>query len=266
MKRIASAMFAALLLYGCSSTPPVSELRAGAKSATFVQHGTEPLTYSFGVVDTASFWAQNGGSVGASLGVVGLVAGESAASAGRAASERKAPTATQIMKALYGNHPLVNETSRKVMPELARLWGVPYAPDQMRVVQAGTAFEDAQGNLVGVKATTDLVLTFAVTALTLTEKFSVGGAFAAGFTMGTNTKNVAGQTNALMRAYKRDPATGQYAKIWTQPCGGLAMYSKVAYPFPDVVQSREKAKELWDAAMPITIENCSKVVESLVKS
>src|SRR5436190_12736863 len=102
MTRIASALFAVLLLYGCGSTPPVSELRAGAKSATFVQHGTEPLTYSFGVVDTASFWAQNGGNLGPGVGVVGMVAGEAAAQAGRDASARKAPTATQIMKALYG--------------------------------------------------------------------------------------------------------------------------------------------------------------------
>jgi hypothetical protein len=266
MMRIASALFAMLLLYGCGSTPPVSELRNGVQSATFIQHGTEPLNYSFGVVDTASFWAQNGGNLGPGVGVVGMVAGETAAAAGRDASARKAPTAAQVMKALYGNHPLVNEASRKTMPELARLWGVPYDAKQLRIVQPGAPFEDAQGKLLGVSATTDLVLTFAVSQLTLTEKFSVGGAFAAGFTMGTNTKNVAAQTSVLMKAYKRDPATGQYAKIWTQPCSGLAMYSKVAYPFPEVMQSREKAKELWDAAMPLTIESCSKVLQSLAKN
>jgi hypothetical protein len=262
MMRIASASFAVLLLYGCGSTPPVSELRAGVKSATFVQHGTEPLSYSFGVVDTASFWAQHGSAVSANLG--GSLIAEGAAAAGRDASARKAPTATQLMKALYGNHPLVSETSRKVMPELARLWGVPY--DQVRVVQPGAPFEDAQGKLLALRPTTDLVLTFAVVELTLTEKFSVGGALAAGFTMGTNTKNVAAQTMAVMRAYKRDPATGEYAKVWTQPCGGLAMYSKVAYPFPEVMKSREKAKELWDAAMPLTMESCTKILESLAKS
>jgi len=198
--------------------------------------------------------------------VIGMAAGETAAQVGRDVSAKKAPTAAQIMKALYGNHPMVNDTSRKVMPELAKLWGMPYAADQLRVVQQGAPFEDAKGNLIGVRATTDLVLTFAVIQLELTEKFSVGGAFAAGFTMGTNTKNVAGQTLALMRAYKRDPATGEYAKVWTQMCGGMAMYSKVAYPFPEVMKSREKAKELWDATTPLTIESCTKVLENLAKS
>ena len=266
MKRIATALLVLLALYGCASGPKVSELREGVRSVTFVQHGTEPLKYSFGVVDTSSFWAQNGGNLGPGVGVVGMAAGETAAQVGRDVAAKNAPTAAQVMKSLYGSHQMVNDASRTIMPQLAKLWGVPYDAKQVRVVQSDKPLMDAQGQMTGVVGTPDLVLRFTVANLELTEKFSVGGAFAAGFTMGTNTKNVAAQTTAVMSAYKRDPATGKYTNVWTQLCSGLAMNSKVAYPFPEVVKSRDKAKELWDAVTPLTIESCSKVIESVAKS
>jgi hypothetical protein len=152
------------------------------------------------------------------------------------------------------------------MPQLAQLWGVPYSPAQLRVVQPGTRIEDAEGNLVGIPATTDLVLLYSMPGITLTEKFSVGGAFAAGFTMGTNTKNVAADTFVTLHAYKRDAASGGYKKIWTGICTGMAMHSKVDYPFPEVMQSREKAKAIFDAAVPVTIESCSRALQAHAKS
>src|SRR5712692_4499065 len=174
MVRTALAVAALFLLYGCASTPPVSELRAGVRNATFIQYGTEPLTYTFGVVDTGSFWAAYGGGVSCNLG--GSVLAESAAASGRSDAAQKAQTAAEVMKKLYAGHPMVNEVSRSVMPQLARLWGVPYAPRDLRVMQPGAPLEDAQGNLIAGSPTTDLVLVFAFNALTLTEKFSVVGA------------------------------------------------------------------------------------------
>ena len=161
---------------------------------------------------------------------------------------------------------LVNEVGRSVMPQLAQLWGVPYSPAQLRVVQPGTRLEDAQGNLVGIPASTDLVLLYAMPSVTMTEKFSVGGAFAAGFTMGTNTKNVAADTFVTLNAYKRDAAGGGYKKVWTGVCTGMAMHSKAQYPFPEVMRSREKAKEIFDAAVPTTVESCSQALQAHAKS
>ncbi len=190
-----SAVAALFLLCGCASGPTVSELRAGVRNATFIQYGTEPLNYTFGVVDTGSFWAQYGGGVSGNLG--GSVLAESAAASGRSDAAQKAPAAAE---------------------------------------------------------------------LTLTEKFSVGGAFAAGFTLGTNTKKVAAQTTVTLRAYRRDPASGQYRKVWTTLCQGPATNSKVEYPFPEVIESRDKARQLWDAAVPVTIESCSKILAYMEKS
>ncbi len=259
-----SAVAALFLLCGCASGPTVSELRAGVRNATFIQYGTEPLNYTFGVVDTGSFWAQYGGGVSGNLG--GSVLAESAAASGRSDAAQKAPAAAEVMKKLYANHPMVNEVSRSVMPRLARLWGVPYSPRDLRIMQPGAPLEDAQGNLIAGSPTTDLVLAFAFNNLTLTEKFSVGGAFAAGFTLGTNTKKVAAQTTVTLRAYRRDPASGQYRKVWTTLCQGPATNSKVEYPFPEVIESRDKARQLWDAAVPVTIESCSKILAYMEKS
>jgi hypothetical protein len=263
MRKVAIASMAALLA-GCASTPPVSELRNGVRDATFIQLGTEPLTFKLGVVDTGSFWANYGSGVSGNLG--GSLLAEGAASAGRANAAQKAPEAERVLRSLYNRHPLVNEVGRSVMPQLAQLWGVPYSPAQLRVMQPGTRIEDAQGNLVGIPATTDLVLLYGMPGLTLTEKFTVGGAFAAGFTMGTNTKNVAADTFVTMHAYKRDPASGGYKKVWTGICTGMAMHSKVDYPFPEVMQSRDKAKQIFDAAVPATIESCSRAIQAQAKS
>lgn len=262
MKRTAIAL--AVVLAGCASTPQVSELRNGVRNATFIQLGTEPLTYKLGVVDTGSFWANYGSGVSGNLG--GSLLAEGAASAGRADAAEKAPEAERVLRSLYNKHPLVNEVGRSVMPQLAQLWGVPYSPAQLRVVQPGTRIEDAQGNLAGIQASTDLVLLYSMPSVTLTEKFTVGGAFAAGFTMGTNTKNVAADTFVALHAYKRDAASGGYKKIWTGICTGMAMHSKVDYPFPDVMQSREKARQIFDAAVPVTIESCSRVLQAQAKS
>jgi len=262
MKRTVIAL--AVVLAGCASTPQVSELRNGVRSATFIQLGTEPLTYRLGVVDTGSFWASYGGGVSGNLG--GSVVAEGLAAAGRDDAARKAPDAERALRALYNKHPLVNEVGRSVMPQLAQLWGVAYSPAQLRVVQPGTRMEDEKGNLLGVSATTDLVLIYAMPGITLTEKFSVGGAFAAGFTMGTNTKTVAADTHVTMHAYKRDPASGDYKKVWSGICTGMAMHSKVAYPFPEVMQSREKAREIFDAALPTTVESCSRVLQAQAKT
>jgi hypothetical protein len=264
MNRIAPVLCLLLVLGGCASTPSVSELRGGVRSASFIQYGTEPLNYTFGVVDTGSFWAAHGGGVSSNLGFSAIA--EIAAGEGRADVARKAPAAAEVMKVLYGNHSLVKDVSNGVMPQLAQAWAVPFEPRQLRVMQPGKPLEDDQGNLIGASATTDLVLVFALNQLTLTEKFSAGGALAAGFTLGTNTKKVAAETTVTMRAYKQDPASGQYKKVWTGLCQGPAMFSSVSYPFPEVVQSREKARELWDAIVPVTIEYCSKHLERMARS
>ena len=44
------------------------------------------------------------------------------------------------------------------------------------------------------------------------------------------------------------------------------MRSKADYPFPEVMQSRENSKEIFDSAMAVTIDACSSVLEAQAKS
>ena len=236
MHRIIPKIFVLLalfLLHSCAGTPPISELRRSISNVTFIQHGAEPLSYAFGVVDSDA--------------------------------AKKAATVTEVMSDLYNNHPLVSDVSKSIMPQLAQIWRVPYRAGITRIIQKGAPLRDAQGNLTGIRPSTDLVLVVALDNLTLTEKKSFGRTLAAGFTLGTNTKKVSAETAVTMLAYKRDLITGQYKSIWTGECQGSAQASKIDYPFPEVIKSKEKAKELWDAATPVIIEACSKTLEAIAK-
>lgn len=254
---------ALFLLHACADTPSMPELRHAISSVTFFQYGAEPLNYAFGVVDTGSFWADNGSGVSANLG--GSVLAEGAAAAGRSQVAKKTAAAAEIMRGLYNNHPLVNEVSKGILPKLAQLWHVSYNPGAVHMIAKGVPLQDTQGNLTAVRPTTDLALVFTVNNLALTEKRTFGRALTAGLTLGTNTKMVSAETTVTLLAYKRDLVTGQYKNIWMTVCQGPAQASRIDYPFPEVIKSKEKAKELWDAAIPVTIEACSNALAAIAK-
>lgn len=251
-------------LAGCASAPSISELRQDVHSVTFVQYGKQPLVMSFGVVDTASFWATYGSGVAAQTG--GGAAWHGLESSGRATTAKRAPTAAETMRYLYNNHPMAHQALTAVMPEFARAWGVAYDAKRLQVIEPNRPFEDQDGYLTGFVPTTDLVLAAWVNNLQLTEKLSLGSALAAGFTLGTNTKKVTAESYLWLRAYRRDPASGRYKRVWGDGCGVLNTQMTVSYPFPEIVQSRDKAKQLWDEAAPKLIENCKLRLQQLVQA
>lgn len=69
-----------------------------------------------------------------------------------------------------------------------------------------------------------------------------------------------------LRAYRRDPATGRYKRVWGDGCAVLNTQMAVSYPFPELVQSRDKAKQLWDEAAPKLIENCKLRLRQLARA
>lgn len=249
----------ALLLPGCATGPSLSELRGGVRSATFVQQGREPVQLGFGVVDTASFWATHGSGVSSQLG--GGYLWRDLEQGGRADVEKRAPTAADVMRWLYNKHPLVDQTSAALMPKLATLWDVPYEPAKVRVVDL-RVIEDQDGNFTAFAPTTDLVIVYSVQHLRLTERFTLGNALLAGVTFGTNTKNVTAELDIFYRAYKRDPASGKHKRAWHSGCGLHSAYMTTDLPFPEVVKSREKAKQLWDEASATTIDRCAKHLDT----
>lgn len=249
-------------LSGCASGPTLSELRKDATTATFVQHGREPANMGLGVVDTASWWAANGGSVASSTG--GL-AWYSVAAAAQTVKDKRAPTSAEIIEYLYNGHPMADQAVAGVMPDFARAWGVPYDQKNQRFIARGTSLEDKDGYLTAFAPTTDLVLVAWLASVQLTEKITMGAAFKAGFTLGTGTKDVTAQTILGFRAYRREVATGRYKNVWTFPCQLTNMDMETAYPFPELVVSRDKAKTLWDEATPRMIKKCNSVLQYLGK-
>lgn len=253
----------ASLMAGCAAGPSLSELRGGAHSATFVQQGREPVQLGFGVVDTASFWATYGSGVSSQLG--GGYVWRDLEQAGRADAEKRAPTAADVMGWLYNRHPLVDQTSAALMPKLATLWSVSYNPAKLRVVDL-RVIENKDGHFTAFSPTTDLVIVYSVNNLRLTERFTVGNALLAGVTFGTNTKNVTAEIDTFYRVYKRDPASGVHKRVWLGSCGVHSMYMTTDFPFPEVVKSQEKAKQLWDEASAKTIELCTKHLGTLAEN
>lgn len=247
-----------LALSGCASGPTLGELRENARTATFIQEGTEPARLKFGVVDTASWWAANGDAVGAQTG--GWI-WSTIAQSSRDEEQKRAPTVAEIMNYLFNKHPIANEAIRGVMPTLAHAWGVPYVQEQLRVVEMGGVKEDDKGYLIGVEAETDLVLVTWMPMLQLTEKVTMGAAFRAGFSFGTHTKEVTAESMLAFRAYRREPDTGRYKNIWDRFCLMNNMQMETAYPFPEVVVSQEKAKSLWDEATPRLVSFCGEVLQ-----
>lgn len=263
MKNGISFFALALLLAGCATGPSLSELRGDVRSATFVQQGREPVQLGFGVVDTASFWATYGSGVSSQLG--GGYVWRDLEQGGQADVDKRAPTAAEVMRWLYNKHPFVDQTSAALMPKLAALWGVPYDPAKLRVVDLRVV-ENQDGNFTAFAPTTDLVIVYSVHSLRLTERFTVGNALLAGVTFGTNTKNVTAELDLFYKAYKRDPASGGHKRVWLGGCGLHSMYMTTDFPFPEVVKSQEKAKQLWDEASVKTVELCAKHLGNLAES
>jgi hypothetical protein len=178
---------------------------------------------------------------------------------GRSVVAGRAPTVPEIMTGLFNGHPMVNDAGRALMPKLAKSWGVAYNPRGVRVLPKDAKLEDESGQFTAFRPTTDVVLVFAVSDVEITEKPSVSGAFAAGFTAGFNSKDVSSQTTAALTAYKRDSGSGQHRRVWTGRCFVPIFSMDVSYPFSELVKSPEKAKNLWDGTTPKLVENCSKV-------
>ncbi len=260
MKKYISLLPVLLALTACAtSSPSISELRANARSATFVQHGHEPVRYGFGVVDTSSFWAAYGSGVSSQLG--GGTLWEGLAADGRAEGQKRAPTVAEVMRWLYNKHPLVDRTGAALMPKLATVWGVAYNPAKLLILgNEIKAVEDQEGNFIAFRPDTDLVILYEVNNLLLTERFTMGNALLAGVTFGTNTKNVTACSSW------RDPASGQYKRIWLSGCGLHTMYMTTDFPFPEVIKSQAKAKQLWDEATSKTVEICSGHLTNLADS
>jgi hypothetical protein len=155
---------------------------------TFVENGDAPLSYTTGVVDAKSFWKQYGGSVGTNVG--GLV-GTTISAQSTAAAVRRPNGADSPVQQLLDENQLAPAANGSVIERLASAWGFTYKPDQSVVLKDHPAAIDSNTKLVsGLSSEADLILMTEIHNVNLTERFSMGGALAAGFTFGTNKKSL----------------------------------------------------------------------------
>ena len=256
MKKLFLVFWVSSLLYGCASTLPVSELKQGVKTVAFVQNGTAPLSYSTGVIDTSSFWANYGG------GMNGL-AFDAIAAGAQSRELSKAEQNALMVKSLYGDSDLAPVVYREIMPKLAGAWGQNFDPAELVVLDEKPA-SVVDEKLQNFKSSADLVLMLEVYNINLTERFSMGGAFAAGFTMGANTKSLTTEASVIMRAFKpsvSDPGT--YEQAWIRGCGPNYTTMKTSYTLDELKEKPERMQEILNEAKAQAVEGCAMVLASV---
>lgn len=249
----------ATLIAGCAATPPVSELRDNVGRVDFVQIGEESLVYSLGVVDATSFWAEYGDDVSANLGGSIVFSGVHADAS--AAERKRQPTEAEVMRALVDGYPMTANLTQALLPQVAEKWGVPYDASALQLGQ-DMAPAIADGYLHGYSGDADMVLASYLWRFELTEKPTMGGALAAGFTLGMNTKKVTASLAWHTAAYQRE-ADGRYREVWRHVCWVPPVKNNVAAPFPELMANPERGQAIWADADQVAREFCGRQIAAL---
>jgi len=248
------------LVAGCASSPPVSKLREGVVKVEFIAHGNKPLSYSTGVIDASSFWAQYGGQVAGNLGGSALVAGIAASSQDTQAS--KADQNAEMVRLLVGESDIATKINNALLPQLAATWHVPYDPNHATVMLSSLEVEPKSQLVAGLHTDAGLVLSAEVTNINLTERVSVGSAFKDSFTFGMGKKAVTTEVMVMLRAFKPQP-DGTIKQVWSQRCGTLAAGMKTAYHLNELQGSPEKMAEILTEATEKSLESCRRALGSI---
>lgn len=261
MPRLLILIAVAIHLAGCASSgPPVSELRQGVQKAVFIQQGSKPLSFSTGVIDTASFWGTYGDGVAAQTGGW-LWSGLASSGRQEAAAERL--TNAELVERLYDDHPLTEMVSDALMPELSRLWGQRYRKTRRIVTDGNAVSMDPDTKvLTGINTDADLVLLLKIHNINLTERFSMGGALAAGFSMGTHEKSLTTEVTVLMHAFRRDQQ-GDFKEIWSHACGTNYTSMDTSYYLEELMATKDKITEILDEATRKSIDGCTQRLNQL---
>ena len=222
---------------------------------TFIENGDAPLSYTTGVVDASSFWKQYGGSVGTNVG--GIV-GTTISTQSTAAALRHPNGADSPVQQLLGENRLAPSVNAAVIERLAAAWGFTYQADRLVVLKDPPAAIDPNTKLVSrLSGEADLILMTEVHNVNLTERFSMGGALAAGFTLGTNKKSLTTEVSVVVRAIQHN-ADGTYKQIWSEVCGTNYTTMKTSYPLKDLEESHDKVIEIVTEATEKSIANCTR--------
>ena len=243
-------------IFVCASGAELPHFDPQTTKVAFVENGDAPLSYTTGVVDAKSFWKQYGGSVGTNVG--GIV-GTTISSQSTAAALRHPNGADSPVQQILGENQLAPTVNAAVIKQLAAAWGFSINPDQVIVLRDMPATVDPDTKLAhGLKSDAQLVLMTEVHNVNLTERFSMGGALAAGLSFGTSKKSLTTEVSVVVRAIQHDVATGTYKQIWAEVCGPNYTTMKTSYPLKELLDSHDKVMEIVNEATEKTIAICSR--------
>lgn len=197
-----------------------------------------------------------------------MAAGSAVANAGNGATMSKEEQNRKMVQKLYGDSTLATTLHTTLLPKLASAWNAPFSSATIIEVSADKPVTvDPNTKMAsGLNTDSDLVLMTEVRNINLTERFSAGGALAAGFTFGANKKSLTTEVMVVMRALKRDPASGQYKEIWSNSCGTNYALMKTSYYLDELAQDPIKMRAILDEATTQTIDYCTRVIDAAAKS
>ncbi len=265
MRNSACLVLAASFMVGCASAPTISELNHDVAKVVLVENGTAPLTYTTGVIDTSSFWAAYGSGVSTQLG--GGTLWQGLEQSGKSEAAAKAQEHAEMVKKLLGSYPLAAKINSAILPQLAAAWSTPYDAKAIVKLADKPAYIDSKTQLLqGVDTDADLILMTEIGNVNLTERFSMGGALTAGFTMGANKKALTTEVRVALRAFKRELASAGYKQVWFHLCGPNYTTMKTSYYLDELAQSPDKMNEILDEATTQAVEGCTKALDTFSKA
>ena len=243
-------------IYVFARGPDLPHFDPQTTKVAFIENGDSPLSYTTGVVDAKSFWKQYGGSVGTNVG--GIV-GTTISTQSTAAALRHPNGADSPVEQLLGENQLASTVNRAVIEQLAAAWGFSLNAGQVLVLRDKAAIVDPNTKLVhGLESDADLVLMTEVHNVNLTERFSMGGALAAGVSFGTSKKSLTTEVSVVVRAIQHDVATGTYKQVWAEVCGPNYTTMKTSYPLKELLDSHDKVMEIVNEATEKSIAICGR--------
>jgi hypothetical protein len=258
------AFLAAVPLSALARQPQIPHFDPQTTKVALIENGVEPLSYTTAVVNASSFWKQYGGAVGTNVG--GIV-GTSIESGSGIASSNRPNGADENVKQLLGENNLAPAINAALIQRLAGAWGFAYDESHVVVLKDSVASVDPNTQLArGLPSDADLVLMTEVRNVNLTERFSMGGALAAGVTLGTSRKSLTTEVSVVMRALQRNASDGTYKQIWAAVCGPNYTSMKTSYPLKELTESHEKVTEILEEATRRAIDICSRRLPALTQS
>jgi hypothetical protein len=255
-------LFVALVALSACAGKDIAELRKDADTVSFVQHGSRPLGFSAGVIDTASFWATYGDAVSKKLGGFELI--DALAEVSKEQTEALREHNELVVDLMYDEHDLAESVNTTLLADLAAAWGLAFDPEQVIEIPANGVFVDFRDDtLSGMNLNGDLVLMVDVHEVRLTERFTAGSALANGVSLGTNEKSLTVESPVNLRVFRRDSESGELRYVWGRRCGANYTSMSAAYPLDVLWNQPETMTEVLDEARDLSIAHCRKVLSNL---